>query len=215
MEFRRFSAKEAAIMDETLQILQMLEKGTISADEAHRLLGAVRPALDKQPESVQHTATEPPSPAASAPDFRRYRLLSYIPLAGALVILFLSGWGAYVLYRHAETRITAGFVVVLIVAVLALLLAALTLWMATVPWLHVRIRDHTGHRIAISLPLPLRLAYWGLHLARRFVHDESTAQLDAAAHMIQAVRTSLPTPTREPIAIDVDDDGERVQVYIG
>ncbi len=119
------------------------------------------------------------------------------------------------LNRHAESRITAGFVVVLIVAVLALLLAALTLWMATVPWLHVHVRDHAGHRIAISLPLPLRLVHWGLHLAHRFVHDEATAQLDVAADLVEAMRAGLRAPVGEPIAIDVDDNGERVQVYIG
>jgi hypothetical protein len=203
-----------AAVDETLRILQMLEKGTISADEAHQLLVALQPDQERGSTGAQATVTEP-TLGPSAPSFRRYRLLSYIPFAVALVILLLCGWWTYARYGQTEGRITAGLVILLIVTALVLLLAAVTLWMTVTPWLHVRVRDRAGHRIAISIPLPLRLAYWGLNLAQRFVHDESTAQLDAAAQMVQVVRTSQSRLTKEPIAIDVDDGGERVQVYIG
>jgi len=192
----------------------MLERGTISADEAHQLLIAAQPDREKQPEDLQLTAAES-AVGRKTPDFRRYRLLSYIPFGVSLALLLLCGWASYVLYRHAAGRITASLAILVIVTALVLLLTAITLWMSATPWLHVRVRDRGGHRIAISLPLPLTLAYWGLHLAQRFVHDETTAQLDAAAQMVQAVRTSRSSLTREPIAIDVDDEGERVQVYIG
>jgi hypothetical protein len=207
--------KEAATVDETLHILQMLEQGTISADEAHRLLIAVRPDRETQTEDVRPGATELAAGGPNAPNFRRYRVLSYIPFGVALVIFLLCSWWTYVLYRNTGGRTTGGLVVLLIVTVLVLMVTAVTLWMSATPWLHVRVRDRDGHRIAISLPLPLRLAYWGLHLAGRFVHDESTAQLDAAAQMVEALRISQSKLTREPIAIDVDDEGERVQVYIG
>jgi hypothetical protein len=208
------SAKEVTTVDETLHILQMLEQGTISADEAHQLLLAAQPDQEKQPEDVQPAAVGPTA-GFRAPEFRRYRLLSYIPFGVSLAILLLCGWATYVLYRHAEGRATASLVILLIVTALVFLVTAVALWMTATPWLHVRIRDRAEHRIAISLPLPLTIAYWGLHLAQRFVHDESTAQLDAAAQMIQALRSSRSNLTREPIAIDVDDEGGHVQVYIG
>jgi len=201
-------------VDEALRILQMLEQGAISADEAHQLLMAIQPDREKQPADVQLASAEPVSGSA-APNFRRYRLLSRIPFGVSLAILLLCVWWTYTLYRNTGGHVTAGLVVLLIVTALMLLLTVVTLWMSATPWLHVRIRDRGGRRIAISLPLPLTLAYWGLHLAQRFVHDQSTPQLDAAAQMVQAVRSSRPNLTREPIAIDVDDEGERVQVYIG
>jgi len=193
----------------------MLEKQSITSDEALRLLEALQPTLQEHPLSPDRAGTEPVARTASVPDFQRFRLLSYIPFAAALVILASSVFGTYALYRAADSQVTAWFVVLLIVAVLALLFAALTLWMAAAPWLHVRVRDHAGHRIAISLPLPLRLAHWGLRLAHRFARDETTAQLDAAADMVEVVRTSLRRPFSEPISVNVDDEGEHVEVYIG
>jgi hypothetical protein len=86
------------------QILSMLEQGTITADEAARLLEAVstgpsadvRGASGAQEEASQHAAAVEPSqviPGTLAPDARRWKRLQLIPLAVSLVVLIATAWG--------------------------------------------------------------------------------------------------------------------------
>ena len=209
-------------MNEKLDILQMLHDGTISVDEASKLLEAVSGAglAEVDTDKGRAFSKESAEPPAVPPDMGRFRRLSYIPFALSLAILALTGGGAYALYLRTEGRITFGFVVLLALCVLALLITALALWATTVPWLHVRIRSAPdkgsfGTRIAISLPVPLTLAGWGLRLAHRFVDRETAGHLNAATALVQAMRQDLGKPGAEPIVVDVHDEDERVQVYIG
>ncbi len=92
-------------------------------------------------------------------------------------------------------------------------MATALLWLIRkAPWLHVRIQERDGQRFAISLPLPLSLANWGLKAAQYFMPPEQTAYLETAAIFVDEMKKS---PDREPIIIDVDDDGDKVQIYIG
>ena len=221
-------------MNETLEILRMLHDGTISVDEANKLMEAVSGAGPAKAEMDESTATsgesaEPPAIPRDShrPDMGRFRRLSYIPFALSFALLLLTGGGAYALYLRTEGRITFGFVVLLAFCVLTLLITALALWATTVPWLHVRIRSapdegSRGTRLAISLPLPLTFVGWGLRLAHWFVGREAAdhpaaaaGHLDAAAALVQAMRHDLGKPGAEPIVVDVNDNDERVQVYIG
>ena len=77
---------------------------------------------------------------------------------------------------------------VLILFVLVAGATAITFWMRMVPWVHVRVQDDDGKRIAISLPLPLTLADWGVSLARRFVKDEVVEHLDTATEFLKAMK---------------------------
>jgi hypothetical protein len=85
--------------------------------------------------------------------------------------------------------------------------------MIRAPWLHVRIEERDGKRIAISLPLPLALADWGLWLARRYVDEQTAQYLDTSSEFITLMRKNR--QGAQPIVIDVDEDGQRVQVYLG
>jgi len=81
------------------------------------------------------------------------------------------------------------------------------------PWLHLRVQEQDGQRFAISLPLPLGLAHWIIAIARNFVPKDQAAHLETADSFVTAMRDD---PRREPIIIDVDDDdGDKVEIYIG
>ena len=83
-------------------------------------------------------------------------------------------------------------------------------------WLHVRVKESQGTRIAISMPLPLRLANWGIGIARGFVDDHTRGHLNMASEFINAARDTMSEPGADPLFIDVDDDdGDHVEVYIG
>lgn len=219
-------------MNEKLDILQMLHDGTISVDEASKLLEAVSDAdplgADQAhaiPDGSTPLVSERTEPPAVPPDMERFRRLGYIPFALSFAILLLAGGGAYAMFLRTEGRLTFGFVLLVALFILALLITALALWATAVPWLHVRIRSapqggpesdgSSGTRFAISLPLPLSLAGGAMRLAHRFVDGEAADHLAAITTLVQAMRHDLGKPGAEPIAIDVNDENDRVQVYIG
>jgi hypothetical protein len=199
------------------QILNMLEQGAITAEEAARLLEAIgteEPMVEDAP-APEPMAMEPDEivPGAPIADPDRWRWLQRIPLAVSLIVLIASAWGLYALYRRADARITAGWVVVLTVFLFALLATLVSAWMLTAPWLHVRISERDGRRIAISLPVPLTLAAWGIRIARRYVDDQTAAYLDTSAEFLSTMRRDH--RETEPITVNVDEGDHRVQVYIG
>jgi hypothetical protein len=205
-------------VSEKLEILEMLNQGTITVEEANRLLEAVQ---DDTSPAAESKADSPP---AAAPDLQRFRNLSYIPFGVSVLLLVLAAWGTFALSRRADGQITAGFVVMVVVLVLCSLLTWLTLAMTRMPWLHVRVRDRseqtskgkpTHKRFIISLPVPLALAQWGLRIAPRYVGEEQVAQVEMAAAVLQSFRHDLGKPGTDPIVIDVDDNDERVQIYFG
>jgi hypothetical protein len=82
-----------------------------------------------------------------------------------------------------------------------------------VPWLHLRVQEKEGRRIAISLPMPMRLMNWGLGLARHFIPKEQAMHLETAAVLVTVMKDNT---DQDPIIIDVDDeDGDKVQIFIG
>lgn len=197
-------------------VLQMLQEGRISVDEAARLLQALNPdaevdtARQASPSSIAEDLT-PPIP----PDMERFRRFGQIPFAISLSVAAVSGWGLHNLYRQADGRITAGWILVLIVCVAAVLATAIALWMMMSPWLHVRVRRREGKPIAISLPLPLTLGTWGIRVARHFVDEQTAEYLDTAAEFLVVIKKSQGQEGAVPLVVNVDDEDESVQVYLG
>jgi hypothetical protein len=201
------------------QILNMLEQGTITADEAARLLEAVSV---QEPSAQQGSAADdgPPAiepdeviPATFTPDAKRWQLLRLIPLGASLLLLVATAWGLWAVYRAADARITFGWVVFLLLCLFALAATALSVWLLSAPWLHVRVHQREGKTIAISLPIPLALAGWGVRIARRYVDAQTSQYLDVSAEFIRAMRRDR--DRSQPLMVNVDDDEQRVQVYFG
>ena len=208
-------------------ILSMLEQGTITVDEATGLLEAIAtstvPAAlgelaedgASPPPESERTPVDPDQviPGSLAPDAGRWKRIQQISLALSLIVLLFSAWGLYRIYVRADARITLGWVAVLMVFLSAASGTAIGFWLLTAPWLHVRIHERNGKRFAISLPVPLTLAHWGIKVARRYVDDETGTYLDTSAEFLKAMRREH--GQAEPIVVNVDEDGQRVQVYIG
>lgn len=196
--------------DEQRRILQMVQEGTITPAEAARLLDALAE------EAVPAAEDSPPAPApapARAPDdviapgpaprFRRYWEVPFavglilLGLAGVCVssvsgVLLLCGWSAFVV---------------------AAIIALAGLWSRSAAWVHVRIRESDGDRLSFSLPLPMGLAGWGLGLAQRYVDDDTRANLDVAAGLLDMFRAA---DSHEPMTVEIDEeDGDHILVHIG
>jgi hypothetical protein len=209
--------------EERRQILQMLQEGTITADQAMELLQAMDEDGEGEETAVPLTTdayAEPLSgdilPANDPPDLDRYRQFWKIPFLIGLAFLVLFGFWLRGIYLSSEGAITFGFLCVWSFFMLAFLATLLALFSRRAAWLHVRVQEKEGHRIAISLPLPLGLVGWGIQVAYGFVDEKTRSQLDMASAFLTAAKEELNHPDARPMTIDVDDnDGDRVQVYIG
>ncbi len=206
------------------QILSMLEQGSITPDEAARLLEAVATGSSTDAERTngpedfappQNEAVEPSEviPGTLSPDAKRWKRLQLIPLAVSLLVLVATAWGLWAVYRAADARITFGWVVLLLLFLLALGATTLSIWLTGAPWLHVRIREQSGKTIAISLPIPLTMASLGVRVARRYVDEQTAQYLDASTEFIHTMRREH--GRSEPLEVSVDEDGQSVQVYFG
>jgi hypothetical protein len=197
------------------RILTMLEQGKITAEVADQLLATIGPDNDLDLAAVDtiRSEDEPGASVASAPDYSHFRRMWRIPFLIAAGSLLFSGLGLAFIYQAGERVATLGFFCVWSIFLLAFLATLLLLLARRAPWLHLRVEEQQGPRFAISLPLPLGLAGWILGVARRFVPKSQVAHLDTAEAFMAAMRDD---PGREPIVIDVDDDdGGRVQIFIG
>jgi hypothetical protein len=96
--------------------------------------------------------------------------------------------------------------------ILGLVLMLLAWWSRRARWLHLRISKAGRREVAFSIPLPLTLVACGLHAAQFLVPQLKETGVD---DLIIALRDSMTGD--EPLFVDVQDEeeGERVQVYIG
>jgi hypothetical protein len=200
------------------QILKMLEDGRITAEEADQLLSALGPEQSVGIVAGDAVISSPVPPEledsqGDRPDFDRFRGLWLIPFIIAAGSLLLSGLGLAFMYQADESIAALGFLCIWSIFLLAFVATILLLLARRAPWMHLRVQEKDGRRIAISLPLPLGLAHWILGVARNFVPKEQAMHLDTADAFVTAIRED---PDREPIIIDVDDDdGDKVELYIG
>jgi len=198
------------------RILQMLENGSITAEEAEKLLSAlgaessvveseVKPAttLDLPGETSYN-----PSPALTR--FRHYWRIPFIVALGSLILSFV---GLTLMYQSASQVAFLGFLCVWSIFVIALLATTFLLLVRNAPWLHLRVKEKEGRRIAISLPLPMRLGEWGINIAKNFVPAGQRPNLEMAADFMSELSRN---PDQEPFVVDIDDeDGDQVQIFIG
>lgn len=190
--------------EEHLRILKMVEDGTIGADEAASLLEA----LDSG------GAEEGEEGAVSSPDRGTHpekwtRFWIYPLMAGGAVLIL----GSLMMGLVYATDAARGWRVCgWLPMILGLVVMLLAWWTRRAKWLHLRISEEGRRKIAISFPLPLTLAAWGLRVAQPFVPQLKETGVD---DLIIALRDGAIRD--EPLFVDVQDDqdGERVQVYIG
>lgn len=198
------------------KILNMLSEGKISAEEANTLLSALesdRAAGLIAGDPVLTSRVVSDADQKSPPDMSRFQQFLRIPLMVAGGSLLLSGLGLALVYQAGGQVALIGLLCLWSIFILALFMTIVIFFVRRAAWLHVRIQEKNGRRIAISLPLPLRLANWVLNIARHYVPKEQAVYLQTAAVFVDELRRN---PDQEPIIINVDDDdGDKVQVYIG
>jgi len=204
--------------NERQQVLKMIEDGKISAEEGLKLMQALGdepelPAGEELPSFITEAGGEAEGERKPDPEFERklnrFRNLWTIPLWIGVAITVA---GAYWMYASLQS---AGFGFWFYFAWLPFLLGVLVVALAfssrTSRWIYVDVQQRPGETPQrIILAFPLSLVSWLTLFARGRIPEQ---QRGAADDVMRAVFKSA--KSTEPLLVDVDEDGEHVQVYIG
>ena len=202
--------------DERMQILKRIEVGELSAEEAVRQINALGQApqvqAGQEPETIRPEPEPDTAKATSAPPMDIPKGLVHFwlyPLWAGVAIIVI---GAILLYAvHGASASVWLSLCGWPLFALGVLVTATAWWLRTARWVHVRV---TGkERVAISLPLPIKLTAWVIKIVRPFVPQLKDTGVD---EVIMSLGDTL-GKDGQPLYVDVNDDetGEHVQVYIG
>jgi len=193
--------------DERMRILKRIEAGELSAEEAVRQINALGQAPQVQAEPEPDVAKAASAPPMDVPKGLAHFWLYPLWVGVATIVV-----GAFILYAvyGASASVWLSLCGWPLFA-LGVLITTTAWWLRTARWVHVRV---TGkERVAISLPLPIKLTAWVIKIVRPFVPQLKDTGVD---EVITSLGDTL-DKDGQPIYVNVDDDetGEHVQVYIG
>ncbi len=163
-----------------------------------------------EPDEIYH-----PDPIPSPPDpeeIKKWKRWWVIPMWIGVGVTVIGGLLMYSAF--AASGVGFWFACAWFPFMLGVLVMALAWSSRTSPWLHIRVHQRPGQtpqKIAFSFPLPIRFAGWGLKTFGHHIPNMDGVDLSG---VMQALDDSAKDGT--PFFVDVDDDdGERVQVFIG
>lgn len=147
----------------------------------------------------------------------RWRAWWMIPFWVGLAITVASSGLLY--WALLVAGVGLGFFLALLPFLAGVTLMVLTWQARSARWLHLRIHQGPGQfpqTIAISFPLPLRLASWFL----RIIHDRLPNQMgrfdrSSLETLIQSLEQSASADTPFYLEVQDDEDGDRVEIFIG
>ncbi len=219
---------------ERLQILEMIEKGIISADEGIRLLNSLPTELEgseaaplsagaakvEEPSPAPEVSVEEPSPEAKAVppvaefenETRKWRSWWWIPLSAGITITAISGLLMVLAYQNSGFGFW--FACLWLPLLLGVVIISLAAASRTTRWLHVRVHQQPGEwpqTIAISLPIPIRFTAWLVRIFRPYIHGMDRTSIDEVILALEKVSPDQPFYVK----VDEGESGEKVEVYIG
>jgi hypothetical protein len=221
---------------ERLQILEMIEKGIITASEGVQLLNSLpeesgeiethqigeyaQPVVEQtgpspEPEVIE-TAPSPGEKTSAAPsefdaEIRKWRRWWWVPLTIGIGITAISGLLMTLAYQNSSYFWFGCLWVPLLFGVLVISLAAAS---RTTRWLHVRVHQEPGEwpkTIAISMPIPIRFTAWLIRIFKPHIHGMDGTNLDEVILALDKTSPDQPFYVR----VDEGEEGEKVEVYIG
>lgn len=210
--------------NERLEILEMIQRGTISAQEGLKLIEALDETLDNLDEEyllakarleggADPEAGNEFDPQSALEDLEKWKKWWIIPF---WIGLGITVFGSFLMYwAWSAEGIGLGFILAWIPFLIGVGVLVLGWNSRTGPWLHLRIQQKLGEtprRIAISFPLPIRFFAWSLRTFGNFIPGLQGIGVD---EIIIALGESSQAET--PLIIDVNegDEGEQVKIYIG
>jgi hypothetical protein len=204
--------------EERKKILQMVEDGKISAQDAASLMRALdADPIQMEVEVVQSEAA-PAFEVGDTPEFEeiksRARRFAMIPLWIGVFVAVLSAWGIYSIQQNAGMNFW--FFCLMFPLMLGVFLIALGAGGQSSKWLYVNVDRRDAHdwprNITLGFPLPLGLTAWFLRNFGHNIRGMGKTNVDEIIQVLDATGKS-----GAPFIVNVNDDGdgEHVQVYIG
>lgn len=206
--------------EERKKILQMVAEGKISAEQAASLMKALEadPTESEAEVLPAESASSFESSETSAPEFEdvkaRARRFAMIPLWIGVLIAVLSAWGIYGIQQSVGMNFW--FYCLLIPLFLGVLLIVIGAGGQSSRWLYVNVDRRYAtdgpRNITLGFPLPLGLTSWFLRVFGHNIEGLKHTNVDDIIQVLDSTKNS-----GEPFIVNVqdDEDGERVQVYIG
>lgn len=205
--------------EERKKILQMVADGKISADEAATLMRALDESSEEEIVAVGE-ASGMGGERSDAPEFdqvrRRAHRFSNAFLWIGVIFTVLSAWAMFGIMQNAGTNFW--FYCMGMPLFLGILFTTMGAGSKTSRWVYVnvdrtRAKDGDGPRnITIALPLPLGLASWFLKNFGGRIDKLKNTNVD---EIVQAIAMAKNITEPLIVHVDNDDDGEKVQVFIG
>lgn len=193
------------------QILQMLNEGSINAEEADRLLAAIDETIIDDRDILP---VAEPVDVSDMPDIHQLRETWQKGFWVSMAIMGISGT------RLLSTRDNKrgffsgiGRIGSWVVFSLGLVGSLLAYWSKGARWFFVHIEDN-DKVIELNLPLPIHGLSWLLRRVEMMVEGEEAEQARMAAEFIDAILAEMDSPTGDPIMMDISDEGQRVQLYV-
>jgi hypothetical protein len=224
--------------NERIQILEMIENGTITASEGASLLKAleaddvvedIHVTGKDEPESVvsegdpfpqkNESTAEPLSGDLIAdtfdPEIEKWRRWWMIPLWIGVGITVIGG--LLMAWAYQATGFSFWFGCSWLPFLLGIAVMAMAWSSRTARWLHLRVQQEPGEwprTIAFSFPLPLRFAAWVMRTFGQFIPKVNETGVDFD-QLIQVLENSTNSDTPFYVEVDEGENGEKVQIYIG
>ena len=207
--------------EERRKILQMVQDGKISAEQAASLMHALEEDADPAEAEVEvlETGASSGPGGTDAPEFEevraRVRRFAMIPLWIGVIISVLSAWAIYGVQQSAGI-INFWFFCLLVPLLLGVWLIALSAGGQGSKWLYVNVDRRNAadwpRNITLGFPLPLGLTAWFLRTFGHTIPGMKNTNVDEIIQILDATGKS-----GAPLIINANDneDGEHVQVYIG
>ena len=204
--------------EERKKILQMVQDGKISAEQAASLMRALEEDLAETDVEVIETGTASGDDGTYAPEFEavkaRARRFAMIPLWVGVFMTVLSAWGIYSIQQRSGVNFW--FFFLMIPLLLGVLLIALGAGAQNSKWLYVNVDRRNANdwprNITLGFPLPLGLTAWFLRNFGQNIRGMRNTNVDEIIQILDATGKS-----GAPLIINANDneDGEHVQVFIG
>ena len=204
--------------EERKKILQMVEDGKISAQEASSLMRALDADSVQAEMEVFQTESGRSFGGSDAREFEevksRARRFAMIPLWIGIFVAVLSAWGIYAVQENAGVNFW--FFCLMFPLMLGVLLIVLGAGGQGSKWLYVNVDRREAHdwpqNITLGFPLPLGLTAWFLRNFGHNIRGMGKTNVDEIIQVLDATGKS-----GAPFIVNVhdDEDGEHVQVYIG
>ena len=208
--------------EERKKILQMVEEGKISAEDAAKLMRALDEDTESETDEAEIEVIESRADSsyerAEAPEFdaikARARRFSLIPLWIGVFVTVFSAWIIYSIQQNAGVNFW--FYCMTLPLMLGVLLIALGAGGRSSRWIYVDVdrrdaKPGDGPRhITLGFPIPFGFVMWFFETFGHNINGMSKGKVEGIIQMMHATRES-----GEPLMINVDDDDAHVQIYIG